>query len=317
VIPATPITPLLSADTTFIVFADVTNYQQAYLSYTDPNGGVHALPIGLGEWQWGIVARAGTSPTIKSFAPSSVAFNVYVEALALVGPDQQGGMTETIRRDQYNLSGTVTETLDTPAIDETLLISSSMSAFGSKVTIGWTDADGVHTANEATSVPLNSAAPGNGSPILIHALAGTAVTMTASGGYPYSVITRGIRFETPASGPGPFSGTVADLDQVSGIGLTTMLTIPVSAEYMLVPLQTAQSYTCTEGTGSGTFSARYYAEGSLLVTIVGGQLGQFAQSEWLEATTGVRYLTATYSDAPVCVPPASATYSLTFAALEF
>jgi hypothetical protein len=317
VIPATPITPLLSADTPMIVFADVTSFQQVYVSYTDPNGSVRALPLGLGQWQWGIIVGAGTAPAIESFDPSSAPFDAYIEALALIGPDQQGGMDETIRREQYNLSGTVTEILDVPAVSETILISSSMSAGGSSVVIGWTDSDGPHTQTVATSVPLNSAAPGNGSPILLHSIAGAAITLKATGGTNYTVQTRGIRFSTPAPGAGPFSGVVADLDQTSAIGLTTVLVVPSSAEYLLVPLQVAASYSCVGSTGSGTFSARYYAEGSLLSTVVGGQLGQFAQSEWLEATTGVRFLTATYSDMPVCTPPASAVYSVTYAALAF
>jgi hypothetical protein len=317
VIAATPIMPAVAADTPMIVFGDVTSFQQVYLAYTDNYGKVHALPLGMGEYQWGIIVGAGTAPAIESFDAASAPYDAYIEALALTGHDAQGGMSEPIRREQYNLSGTVTETLLTPAYSGVYLISSSMSVYGSKVVIGWTDTDGVHSQNEATSVPLNSAAAGNGSPILIHVLAGTNITLTASGGYPYTVHTRGIRFDAPASGPGPFTGTVADLDQTSAIGITTVLTVPASAEYMVVPLQTAQSYTCVGTTGEGTFSARYYVNGSLLDTIVGGQLGQFAQSTWLEATTGVRILTSTFSTAPSCTPPAGATYSVTFAALEF
>lgn len=148
-------------------------------------------------------------------------------------------------------------------------------------------------------------------------LASTNITLTATGGYRFGHHARNPLHRALASGSGPFTGAVADLDQTSAIGIPTMLTVPASAEYMIVPLQAAQSYTCVGSTGEGTFSARYYTNGSLLDTIVGGHLGQFAQSIHLQATTGVRFLSNTFSDAPQCTPPPGAAYSVTLAALQF
>jgi hypothetical protein len=315
IIPPTAIMPAASADTPMVVFGTVTSFKQVYLAFTDNYGKVHALPLGLGEYQWGIIVGAGTAPAIESFDPSSAPFDAYIEALALIGPDQQGGMSEPIKREEF-ISSATSETLLTPAYSGVYLISAEIGGVPDNVTVGWVDTDGSHTQRVVSSIPLSNVAAGNGSPILIHALAGTNITLTTGAGG-YWLYVRGIRFSTPAPGPGPFAGVVANLDQASAIGITTVLTVPSSAEYVVAMLQTSMSYTCVGVTGSGSFSARDYVDGSLLTAIYDGALGQFAQSIHLEATTGVRYLTNTYSTTPGCEPPAGATYSLTLAALQF
>jgi len=321
VIPATAIMPAVSADTPMIVFGDVTNFQQVYLAYTDNYGKVHALPLGLGEFQWGIIVEAGTAPAIESFDASATPYNAYIEVLTLtatVGDDAQGGMTEPIKRTEF-ISGATTETLLTPATAGTILITAEISGAPDNVTVGWTDSDGSHSQRVVSSIPLSNAAAGNGSPVLVHSIAGQPITLTTGAGG-YWLYVRGIRFSTPAPGPGPFTATVADLDQWSTISFpyaVTVLTIPVSAEYLVVMVQTASSYACVGVTGEGSFSARDYVDGSLLTAIYSGGLGQFAQSIHLEGSTGLRYLTNTYSTTPGCAPPAGADYSLTLAALQF
>jgi hypothetical protein len=321
IIAPTPITPLLSADTSMLVLGTVSNFAQVYIGYTDDQNRTHALPLGIGETQWAIRVGRGTQPVIESFDPSSTPYNAYVEVLALtatVGDDQQGGMSLPIKRAQY-IYGATTETLLTPAAEETILVTAEISGGADNVTVGWVDSDGPHSQRVVSNIPLSNVAAGNGSPILIHALAGQPITLkTGSGGYWLSI--RGIRFGTPAPGPGPFTATVADLDQATAVSFpnaTTVLTVPASAEALVVGVQTAASYACVEGTGTGSYSFRDYVDGSMLTAIYSGGLGQFAQSVHLEASTGVRFLTNTFSDTPGCTPPAGADYSVTMAVLQF
>jgi len=321
VIPPTPIMAPLAMDASMVVFGDVTNFQEVDLAYTDDMGRVHVLPLGLGEFQWGIRVKAGTAPAIESFDASATPFNAYVEVLGLtstVGDDAQGGMTEPIRRSQY-LHGATSETLLTPAYSGTYLVTAEISGAPDNVSIFWTDTDGTHSQRVVSSIPLSGSAAGNGSPVLIHVLAGTNITLTTEAGGSWLHV-RGIRFDAPASGPGPFTATVADLDQVAAVTFpyaVTVLTVPSSGEYLVAMLQTSMSYTCVGVSGGGSFSARDYVNGSPLVSIYAGALGQFAQTVHLEGSTGVRYLTNTYSTTPGCEPPAGATYSLTLAALAF
>jgi hypothetical protein len=314
----TPIMPPVASDTPLLAFGDTTSFALVYLSYTDPNGVPHALPFGMGDYQWDAMVKAGTSPMIETFDPSSTPYDAHIEVLALVGPDQQGGMSEPIKRTQY-ISSATSETLLTPAYSGTYLISAEIGGVPDNVTVGWVDSDGPHTQRVVSSIPLSNVAAGNGSPVLVHVIAGQPITLTTSAGG-YWLYVRSIRFGTPAPGPGPFTGTVADLDQTSAItfpNAVTVLTVPSSGEYLVAMLQTSSSYSCVGVTGEGSFSARDYVNGSLLTAIYDGGLGQFAQTVHLEGSTGVRYLTNTFSTTPGCTPPAGADYSLTLAALQF
>jgi hypothetical protein len=320
-IAPTPLMPLLAADESMIVFGTVGNYQQIYLAFTDDMGHVRALPLGLGEYQWAIRCKAGTAPAIESFDPSATPYNAFIEVLVLtatVGDDEQGGMSEPVKRTQY-ISSATSETLLVPSYSGVYLVTAEISGGADNVSIGWVDSDGPHTQRVVSGIPLSNVAAGNGSPVLLHSVAGRPITLTTGAGG-YWLYVRGVRFSTPAPGSGPFTGTVTDLDQVSAVSYpnsVTVLTVPRSAEYLVAMLQTSSSYSCVGVTGEGSFSARDYVDGSLLTAIYDGALGQFAQSIHLEATTGVRYLTNTYSTTPGCEPPAGATYSLTLAALQF
>jgi hypothetical protein len=340
-LPPTPILTAPTANATYLIFVSLTAANGepvlVHLTWNDPNGGLTGASYEEGYAMIMHVA-AGTAPMVSTSCGDEgtciFPYNLFVTGFGLwPGAAQaQGGLSESIRRDEPSLTSLMSdETVLTPESTGTYLLSLDLTnvnggAGGAilNATVSWTDQFGLHSTTVNSSDGL-TAPPGD--LLLVHALAGYPITVSTglvSGTLEtYDLHVRGIHFGTPSSGEGPLVDSELDLSNWSEAtypAVETVVTVPSSGEYILGATINSDTSTYCPG-GSGAYALGEWA----LLYWNGLQRGKLAPSSprtpttevlqaRLEGGTGFRFVTSN-----PCIPASGAgpTYSIETVAIRF
>lgn len=342
-LPPTPILTAPTANATYLIFASIsTSYKEPVVvqfTWDDPNGGAYSGNAVYWEgYPLLMHVAAGTTPTVATTCGSEGAcifpYNLFVTGFGLwPGAAQaQGGLSESIRRDEPSLTSLMSdEILLTPGSTGTYLLLLDLTnvnggALGVTVdsTISWTDEFGPQSATVSSQGGPNAPA---GDLLLIHSVADHPITLSTSlvAGTleTYDLHVRGIHFGMPSSGEGPLVDSELDLSNWSEAtypAVETVVTVPSSGEYILGATINSNTSTYCPGS-SGAYALGEWA----LLYWNGLQRGMLAPSSprtpttevvqsRLEGSTGFRFVTSN-----PCIPASGPgpMYSIETVAIRF
>jgi hypothetical protein len=342
-LPSTAILTAPTTNATYLIFASLTaaNNEPVIVHFTwnDPDGrGYTGNTIYSEGYPLIMHVAAGTTPLVSTSCGDAGAcifpYNLFVTGFGVwPGASQaQGGLSESIRRDQPLLTSLMSdETLLTPGTTGTYLllvdltnINGGAGAAILNATISWTDEFGLHSATVNSSDGL-TAPPGD--LLLVHARAGYPITIStglAQGTLEtYDLHVRGIHFGTPSSGEGPLVDSELDLSnwsEASYPAVETVVTVPSSGEYILAAtIDSATGTPCLGDTGSsepGEWALLYWngLQRGMLAPLSYRAITSEVLQARLEGSTGFRFVTSN-----PCIPASGAgpTYSIEAVAIRF
>lgn len=341
-LPPTPILTAPTANATYLIFASIsTRYSEPVVvqfTWDDPDGGPYSGNAIYSEgYPLLMHVAAGTAPTVTTTCGTEgeciFPYNLFVTGFGLwPGAAQaQGGLSESIRRDQPSLTSLMSdETLLTPGRTGTYLLLldlANVNGTGRAIlgaTVSWTDEFGPHSAMVSSQDGLN-APPGD--LLLIHSIAGYPITLSTSlvqgTVETYDLHVRGIHFGTPSSGEGPLVDSELNLTNWSEASypvVETVVTVPSSGEYILAAtIDSATGTPCLGDTGSsepGEWALLYWngnLRGMLAPLSYKTIISEVLQAR-LEGSTGFRFVTSN-----PCIPASGPgpKYSIEAVAIRF
>jgi len=209
VLPPAPILTAPTANATYLIFASLISANgepiTAHFTWSDPDGGVTEAAYYEG---YPLIMRvaAGTAPMVSTICAEEgvciFPYNLFVTGFGLWpgAAQKQGGLSESIRRDQPSLTSLLSdETLLTPRTTGTYLLLVDLTNVNGRAaldaTVSWTDEIGLHSTTLHSSTGL-TAPPGD--LLLVHARAGYPITLStalvAGTLETYDLHVRGIHF---------------------------------------------------------------------------------------------------------------------------